>query len=287
MSGKISVESGILYVATGARSLSLAKISVEWLRKVEDNILVAIYTDADNADVAAKFADQVLVADEPEYNWNDKIRGLASSPFERTIYLDVDTLPIRPFVEDLGRGLDFYPLIARDGARFLFSWETDRYPPCLTQFNTGVMAYRREEAAALFESWMRLRQEMPDGHDQPTFRAAVLETRIPVGNLAPEYNFGPLNLSFQPVRIIHFLSDHKELMLDPTKRNKVVREIKKFEQGPNVFSVGFRMWWREQRFACIRIICHTLSDWRRWRRYLHPSIYLSKLNRIFLRRSDS
>lgn len=272
-------DSGVMYVATGEKSFRLACLSMEYLRKVEPEVPVAIYTDANCESKARDVFDLVLVASEPEYNWNDKIHGLTLSPFERTVYLDVDTLPVRPFFAEMCRGLDYYPLLVRDGCRFIFDWEEAEYTPCISQFNTGVMAYRKEETTALFREWLAIRRVRPESHDQPSFRAAVLETRTPYGNLGAEYNFGPLSLVFAPVRIIHFLSDNKHYMTDPLRRKKVLAEVLSIQKGPVVLALDFRVTACGGWFRPVRVFLH---NWRKRKqcpqyRFLQPSSYWRKL----------
>mgnify|MGYP002281456432 FL=1 len=69
-------------------------------------------------------------------------------------------------------------------------WERTDYPDCLPQFNTGVIAYNKSpKIESFFMKWKQCRKNRPEGHDQPTFREAILQTGVNIGVLSQRYNF--------------------------------------------------------------------------------------------------
>jgi len=196
----------------------------------------------------------VFEARNPSFNWDDKIEGIASSPFEETIYLDVDTVVLRPFASELFAGLNYFSLMVQGHYRYLFEWEGQEYPYCVSQFNTGVLAFRKEESREVWTLWREMRNKWPEGHDQPTFRSALLESGIFFGRLGDEYNFGPRSSTFRPVRIVHFLSSQKERFSNERKRTRLLRRLRRLEYGPTTYVEDFEILLQEGRFSLRGII---------------------------------
>lgn len=215
---------GILYVATGKKFLDLALISYHHLRKVEPEVKVAIWTDIKNVDEASEYFPIVKCLENPSYSYNDKIDGLAKSPFQKTIFLDSDTIPIRKFSEQVFRALDYYALVARSGMGFNLEWERTSYPECLTQFNTGVIAFNSSECGSLFNTWKKIRAVKAESHDQPSFRAAILDEKVRVGELSASYNYLDSNFLVDTVKIIHCVS-YKKDMIEPKLREKLIKKV--------------------------------------------------------------
>jgi len=151
----------------------------------------------------------------------DKISNIAASPYDETIYLDVDCAAVEQFTElfDL---LTYYDLAAAHapGYRGIADPEV---PVSFYEINTGVLVYRLNVAvSAMFREWRATYQEWLEnppfdgadgrvlGQDQPAFRRCLWRSKIPLYVLAPEYNWRFLVPSFlcRKVKIIHgFVTD--------------------------------------------------------------------------------
>lgn len=225
---------GVLYIATGKRFLDLALISYHYLRKVEPEIKVAVYTDHKNFEEASKYFSIVKCLENPSYSYNDKIDGLAKSPFEKTIFLDSDTIPIRKFSQQVFHALDYYSVVARSGMGFNLEWERTNYPECLTQFNTGVIAFNSSKCVSLFNTWKKIRTENTESHDQPSFRAAILEEKIHIGELSASYNYLDSNFLVDTVKIIHCVS-YKREMINPRLRKQLIDKVYNIKPPALVF----------------------------------------------------
>lgn len=216
---------GIIYVATGLRYVETALLSIDYLRKVEPDVAVTIFTDQaaqDALDRPLPAGVALRVLPEPTFNWFDKIPAFRDTPYRRTVYLDVDVLPIRPFFDALMAVLDVAPIAARSaGIRFNFPWEARDYPAAIPQYNTGVVAYDAERLAPALERWnaLRRRGERDGGGNQPTFRAALLDCGIYPSELPSAYNFMEIDEALEPVRLVHFVSS-KDVLLDPSRRER-------------------------------------------------------------------
>jgi hypothetical protein len=151
----------------------------------------------------------------------DKIANMIATPFEETIYLDVDCLALLRITElfDL---LGRYDIAAAHAPGYRGAANPE-VPSCFYEINTGVVAYRRTPAVIeLFEAWRATYLawlENPPfegadgrrlGQDQPAFRHCLWRSGIPIYVLAPEYNWRVLAPSFlcNAAKIVHgFVSE--------------------------------------------------------------------------------
>lgn len=236
-------DAGILYVATGRRFARMALLSIEHLRMVEPDVPVAIVTDAETeeairAGLPAGVA--TLPLRDPAYSWFDKIPGFRAAPFARTLYLDADVIALRPFFTDVMRLLDLAPMAARSaGIAFNFPWETRDYPAAFPQYNTGVVAFDRARALPTLDRWeaLRARGEADGGGNQPTFRAALLESGIVPAELPAAYNFMEADGATEPVRLVHFVQS-KAVLENPRRRARRLAFLRDLETPCRVFHGG-------------------------------------------------
>ncbi|HKF71780.1 MAG TPA: hypothetical protein VKB68_08520 [Stellaceae bacterium] len=151
--------------------------------------------------------------------WQDRIDCLRSSPFDETIYLDVDCAVLEPIVElfDL---LSVYEIAAAHAPGYRGKPDLD-VPAAFFELNCGVLVYRRSDrTVGLFDMWRSLYRawyrERPfhesDWGDQPAFRHAVWKSKIPIYVLGPEYNWRPVFPSFlvERPKILHGYHDDPE-----------------------------------------------------------------------------
>lgn len=155
----------------------------------------------------------------------DKISSILSSPYDETIYLDVDCFAIEGFVElfDL---LSSYELAASHAPGYRGCTDP-QVPQSFYEINTGVLVFRRNKRVLdLFEEWRSTYRQwlvqppFPGadgrvlGQDQPAFRHCLWRAGIPIYILAPEYNWRFLQPSFLcgKVKIVHgFVSNVDQL----------------------------------------------------------------------------
>jgi len=222
---------GILYVATGNEHFSLFLESLEALRLVEPDVPVTVFSDGCPSDRQwdrlTHFGATVTELPNPSFSFHDKIAGMESSPYEDTIFFDTDTLAIRPFVQGALRALSIYPLIALPGMSLNHTWEESQYSALISQFNTGVVLYRQSDIPGFFRRWREIyeAEERPT-HDQPSFRAAVIEQEIRVGPLAAELNFMGSGWVFEP-RVLHFTAWRRQQFFYKSlgERNRLISRL--------------------------------------------------------------
>jgi hypothetical protein len=151
----------------------------------------------------------------------DKISNMLASPFEETIYLDVDCQVIEPLGElfDL---LEHYDIAAAHAPGYRGAADQE-VPVSFYEINTGVVAYRgSDQVLALMRDWRATyRAWLADppfegadgqrfGQDQPAFRRCLWRSGIAIYVLGPEYNWRFLAPSFLcgKAKVIHgFVSD--------------------------------------------------------------------------------
>jgi hypothetical protein len=183
-----SNEFGLLYVATGARFIKEAIASAESAREHMPSIPIALFTDQS---CEAGMFDYIEKVESPEYYVTDKIRPLRSTPFQKTLFLDTDTIVCRDFSE-IFTLLDRFELAAVPDVRG--GWYPSECNRVFPEFNTGVIAYRKTEAVLdTFRNWeaiyeSQLNSDIQPPHDQPSFRDAVYRSPVQFVMLPFEYN---------------------------------------------------------------------------------------------------
>jgi hypothetical protein len=184
---------GIIYIATGPEFIEEAAQSAASVRTTMPGVQTAIFLDPQSRPPSGLF-DHVTILENPSFSFLDKIEPLAKTPFEKTLFLDTDTLVIEP-VYELALLLDRFDLAYCHGP-----WRNSGYgiPECPEAFpepNTGVLLYRRsDEVFSVFRAWVDIYKgqlsKIPRPiHDQPALRKAVYESGLNFTILPPEYNF--------------------------------------------------------------------------------------------------
>lgn len=211
------MECGVLYLASGREYIDQAITSAASVKRHHEDLPITIYTDHRiNADVF----DTVRTLDESITHMGESLLNSDQIPYERTLYLDADTLVCADIsgVFDMLDRVDI--ALAHDEARTrwpraLYDRNDIEIPHAFTEFNTGVMAFRDAPVVEeLFQRWDEYYEsfhwDLSDptadgGPNQPSLRLALWEHDIDIGTLLPEYNV-MLHTSGRfsgPVRILH------------------------------------------------------------------------------------
>jgi hypothetical protein len=121
-----------------------------------------------------------------------KIDAMATSRFDKTLYLDADLFVIAD-IRDLFEVLDRFDMAMahdpiRNGERCHTFWRK-LLPNAFPQFNSGVIAYRHStEVINLIKSWSVIVRENDFHRDQAVLRELVWESDLRVTTLPQEYN---------------------------------------------------------------------------------------------------
>jgi hypothetical protein len=191
------VVEGVVYIALGETYEAEAEASATSFREHHDLPVTRL---------PAPVGDEHGLSDPKHAAYHQKIRLLAESPYERTLFLDTDTLVCGPVWEIFAALEDSDIAVALAPTRR----HTDRRPRWFQpEYNTGVIAYRTEWMRSFSREWERLflsrvRTDITFG-DQSVFAEALARSRAAVCPLAVEFNCRvavPLQL-VGPVKILH------------------------------------------------------------------------------------
>jgi hypothetical protein len=195
---------GVLYVARGDGYLEAAVESAMSVRAVTPALALAIATDGP----APAIFDTAIPLTERD-GYRAKVVAMMESPFDRTLYLDVDTFAAED-VSELFRLLDGFDM-ALAHAPNRVTLALDDVPDAFPEFNTGVIAFRRTAGverllAAWLEEFDRLAPLNAPTKDQSAFRRVAYSAKdVRLAVLPPEFNtrFNMAGFVNQKVRILH------------------------------------------------------------------------------------
>lgn len=205
-------EMGVIYVATGRKFVAEALVSAGSVKKHMPDLPVCLYTDLEQL-VSSPPAgiDRVYLLREVKRSCQDKIKPMADSPYEKTLFLDTDTYLCEP-VFDLFEMLDRFD-IALAQAPDRYQYHLPDLPDCFTELNSGVIAYRKNRKVEdLLGQWQNTFNRMlgvdPASYrDQHSLRHALYHSDVNFFVLPPEYNFRTICPNFAgkrcAVKIVH------------------------------------------------------------------------------------
>jgi Nucleotide-diphospho-sugar transferase len=189
------MDKGVIYVATGPDYRALAQASARSLRAVDPGVAVDLFTD-DVGAVEAGLFDAIHRIDDPHPR--SKLDCMARTRFERTLFLDADTLVLAP-LGDLWAVLERFELaLAHDVRRasaLIRAGHAVATPYAFPQLNSGVVLYRRSPAMLAFlAEWARRFAESGGTRDQPVLRDMLWQSDIRFWVLPPEFNLRRVTL---------------------------------------------------------------------------------------------
>jgi hypothetical protein len=189
------MEYGILYAATGGKYIKECWNSLKSLKKAQSENFASIFTDdCSSFSGFAEFSQySIHKLPDPKYGFEDKISALLRSPYDKTLFLDTDTLvlsnPVGLF--DLLENFDLAACMETYKPHPLPS-----VPDAFPEFNTGVMALQTgsRKVKDFLRNWLELYREQRKSrgdikHDQPAFREALYRSNLRISPLASDWNF--------------------------------------------------------------------------------------------------
>ncbi|HCQ64623.1 MAG TPA: hypothetical protein DIU07_05340 [Rhodobacteraceae bacterium] len=211
------MKNGVIYVATGPDYRALAEASARSLRAVEPDLPIDLFTESPEAAEAGLFdAVHRIVDPHPR----SKLDCMARTRFDRTLFLDADTLVLTP-LGDLFEVLDRFELaLAHDVRRataLIRESAGGPTPYAFPQLNSGVVLYRRSpRMLAFLAEWARRFTVAGGSRDQPVLKAMLWESDLRFWVLPPEFNLRrmPMLDAWEPGDVLptilhsHRLMDH-------------------------------------------------------------------------------
>jgi hypothetical protein len=216
------MDRGVIYVGFGQEYLSEVLVSAASVKRHMPHLPITVFC---NPNITCPNVDEVIGV-EPDESFPGcaaKIRHIAVSPYDQTLFLDSDTYVCGDLAE-LFALLDVFDLAAAHAPTRAI-YEVEGVPDSFPEFNTGVILFRRSpEMAKVLSGWadLYLRHLERDDrgalrwlqpadrrwhrlNDQGAFREALYRSGLRVATLPPEYNcrFTAPGLVDGPVRILH------------------------------------------------------------------------------------
>ena len=185
---RITQQRGIYYIAFGTRYVAEAVISAMSAKRQMADIRTAILS---NGYVRESCFDVEETVSEAWAGFESKIKFLAATPFDRTLYVDTDIYFCRPITE-LFEALERYDLLFAYDAQSSYR-DREAADAVLSAPDTGFLAFRRSGAIdSLFRRWhafSRLdREANTTAREGAQLRRALVNSDATVCVLPPEYN---------------------------------------------------------------------------------------------------
>ncbi|MGI1662433.1 hypothetical protein ACRDNQ_09335 [Palleronia sp. KMU-117] len=216
---------GAIYVATGQDYLDLARASAATLRHHNPGLPVDVFTDCPDAPGLEVFDAVHTVA---RVHPRAKIDCMPLSRFDRTLYLDCDTLILAPFGDlfDLMQRFDL--ALAHDMRRasdLVQEGHAERTPYAFPQLNSGVVLYRNSPAMArFFADWAARYRAAGATRDQVALKDLLWASDLRFYVLPTEFNLRRVTLldAWEPLDARPTIL-HSHRLLDHLRRLGVPR----------------------------------------------------------------
>lgn len=198
---------GILHVAIGNEFAEEAKISAQSVRKEMGDIPITLIT---NIDGDYSIFDNIIKVNNPAKGFEDKIRYIQETPYDKTIYLDTD-IYLYDDISELFNLLNRFDIAA---SYTVNKPHRDFYPlddtcSAFPEYNTGLIVFKNNQKVDdFFECWWskwNSESTSEHTHDQPTFRQCLYNSDLRIATLRKEYNcrFHTLGKVNYPVKVFH------------------------------------------------------------------------------------
>lgn len=210
------MKEGFLYAVTGHKYVELATASATSLKRVMPDAKIHIFSDI--IPKSSVFDEKHIL----NHSWiRPKFEALRKSPFERSIYLDADTIVLCD-IYDIFSLLENFDIagahVFARNAKFARKYHKKSFANSFPQINTGVLGVKKSELTQSFLA--AVDREMENCNlkiDQPVFRELLFDSKLRIAILPPEYNFkrirqvSSLTSSDPAPRIIHDSNLHRRL----------------------------------------------------------------------------
>jgi hypothetical protein len=209
------ISRGFVYVATGTAYLPEAFKSAESLRRHHPNVPVCLITDNPPAE-SGPFTEIRRPVGVVRHSPVDKVLAY-EAPYDRAVFLDTDTFVLDDLTP-IFQVLDTFDLALLQDVNRGWNYELPDVPLTFSEFNTGVIAFRKSpQVASFFKAWSeeydRLRAANGMINDQPAFRRTLFHSDLRVAPLPSEFHFlGDFpNSTLWKVRLIHARGDYSRI----------------------------------------------------------------------------
>jgi hypothetical protein len=190
------MSNGAVYIITqDPRYVDLLLTSAASLRRAMPDLPITVFSQFP---VESELFENVVRVEPTQDGFYDKSKLIQDSPYERTLFIDADTV-VLDSVSELFTLLDYFDCAATHEEYLNTDWH-GRYqrtdiPASFPEFNTGILMLKRsdrlrrmiEQWGALYRKYLEEKPGQPI-NDQPFFRAAVYFADVRMATLTREYN---------------------------------------------------------------------------------------------------
>ena len=220
-----SPDAGVVYYAIGEKWTGEMVRSARSVKACMPELPIAVFCDSDLLreaifdETPESLFDFILPLHDSINVKQAKMHTLLNSPFERTLYLDTDTLVVEPVWE-------IFELLDQFGLAACVSpfWAITKYkhhpkndpmgvPVAFPKINSGVLAFRKNDQMQRFIlEWQERHRAGGGGQDQPSLRQTLYWSDVRYATMPAAYNYRlgyPSGLG-GIVKIFHGRSDNFE-----------------------------------------------------------------------------
>ena len=197
------MSTGIIFIAYGKKYVEEAIFSAKSAKKHNPQYPITLFTDASVSDPVFN---KVKIIEKDKIHIRCKVDIIYQSPYEKTLFLDTDTMVNYPF-QEMFTILDKFDIsLAHDFARkrtlkdkskapggYGFATHPDyqNIPYAFPEYNTGVILFQKnKKTQKFFQNWAKTYHKMEKltPYDQPSFRITLWNSDLRVHTLPLEYN---------------------------------------------------------------------------------------------------
>jgi hypothetical protein len=186
---------GVIYVASGPDYVELARASAASLRAVEPDLAIDLFTD-DTRRPGLDIFDKIHRIDMPEPR--SKLTCMALTRFDRTLFLDADTLVVGALGDLFDLLERFDCALAHDVRRasaLVQAGRDEKTPYAFPQLNSGVFLYRRSPVMLAFlAEWAARFKAAGVDRDQIILKDMLWRSDLRFYVLPPEFNLRRVTL---------------------------------------------------------------------------------------------
>tara|TARA_B100002019_G_C21271853_1_gene602828 strand:+ start:2651 stop:3385 length:735 start_codon:yes stop_codon:yes gene_type:complete len=187
---------GIIYIAFNDAFVKEAMLSAESVKRFRD-IPITLFT---NQEVDCEYIDNVSII-KPNHI-RSKVDYITTSPYDKTLYLDSDTVIMRD-ISDMFEILDRFDVgaihdYARKRQNYCHIEEYNAIPYSFSEVNGGIMSFNNSERSQEFlKLWQKKYyqyQQATSGWDQVSLRIALWQSEVKIHHYPIEYNIRPSSI---------------------------------------------------------------------------------------------